>query len=255
MKKILIFGKLNEVVKDINKMLSEHFYVQLCEINAETAEGMMKVVEPDLVIICLVGAMGIDENIFRVLSKNYSQIPVITVGTEKEKFVFEKYYLSGQFENLTRPVENKDILSTVCKKLNYVLVEEGNRFLIKDKLAKRTVLIVDDNPVTLRSIREMIKEEFNVIVATSGIQAMTAIGKKRPDLILLDYEMPVCDGRQTLEMIRADEELRGIPVIFLTGIRDRDHIKAVLTLKPQGYLLKPSSKEELITSIKKNIRE
>ena len=64
---------------------------------------------------------------------------------------------------------------------------------------------------------------------------MTAIGKKRPDLILLDYEMPVCDGRQTLEMIRADEELKDIPVIFLTGVNDREHIESVLSLKPAGY--------------------
>ncbi len=254
MKKILIFGKLNEIVKDINKMLSEYFHVQLCDINAETAEGMMKVVEPDLVIICLVGAGGFDDRIFRVMSKEYSNIPVVTVGTEKEKSVFGRFYADGQFENLVRPVENIDILSTICKKIGYALVKEGDKFYVKEKSAKRTVLIVDDNPVTLRSIREMIREEFNVVVATSGIQAMTAIGKKRPDLILLDYEMPVCDGRQTLEMIRADEELAGIPVIFLTGIRDREHIEAVLDLKPQGYLLKPSSREELIAAIKKNIR-
>ncbi|MBR6294429.1 MAG: response regulator, partial [Lachnospiraceae bacterium] len=67
--------------------------------------------------------------------------------------------------------------------------------------------------------------------------------------ILLDYEMPVCDGRQTLEMIRADEELSSIPVIFLTAVRDKEHIEKVLSLRPQGYLLKPSTRDNLIAKI------
>lgn len=108
-------------------------------------------------------------------------------------------------------------------------------------------------PTALRSIQEMLKDDYDVSVATSGSQAMTTIGKKRPDLILLDYEMPVCDGRQTLEMIRTDKDLTDIPVIFLTGISDGEHIKAVLKLKPQGYLLKPAAKNGLLATIRKTI--
>ena len=74
-----------------------------------------------------------------------------------------------------------------------------------------------------------------------------------PDLILLDYEMPVCDGRQTLEMIRADEEISDIPVIFLTGVNDREHIEMVLALRSAGYLLKPPVKERLLGEIKKAV--
>ena len=75
--------------------------------------------------------------------------------------------------------------------------------------------------------------------------------KQRPDVILLDYEMPVCDGRQTLEMIRADEEMKDIPVIFLTGVNDRENIQAVLRLRPAGYLLKPAVPERRIETIEK----
>ncbi len=50
-------------------------------------------------------------------------------------------------------------------------------------------------------------------------------------------------------MIRADEELSSIPVIFLTAVRDKEHIEKVLSLRPQGYLLKPSSKDNLIAKI------
>lgn len=84
---------------------------------------------------------------------------------------------------------------------------------------------------------------------------MTSIGKKRPDLILLDYEMPVCDGKMTLEMIRADEDLTSIPVVFLTAVNDRANIEAVLKLKPAGYFLKPPVKGRLLAEIEKILRE
>ena len=67
----------------------------------------------------------------------------------------------------------------------------------------------------------------------------------------MDYEMPVCDGKMTLEMIRADEDMKDIPVVFLTAINDRANIQAVLKLKPAGYFLKPPIKEKLIAEIEK----
>lgn len=67
----------------------------------------------------------------------------------------------------------------------------------------------------------------------------------RPDTVLLDYEMPVCDGRQTLEMIRSEKATANIPVIFLTGRGDRESVKKVMALKPEGYLLKTMPEEEI----------
>ena len=55
----------------------------------------------------------------------------------------------------------------------------------------------------------------------------------------------------TLEMIRADKDMKDIPVIFLTAVNDREHIEAVLKLKPAGYLLKPPIKKRLIAEIDK----
>ena len=100
-------------------------------------------------------------------------------------------------------------------------------------------------------MKAMLEADYDVALAVSGAQAMTSIGKQRPDLILLDYEMPVCDGHMTLEMIRADEEMKDIPVIFLTAINDRANIEAVLKLKPAGYFLKPAIKDQLLAEIAK----
>lgn len=115
---------------------------------------------------------------------------------------------------------------------------------------KKKLLIVDDDGTTLRVLKGMLEHQYDVTIVNSGVNAIKAIGKKRPDVILLDYEMPVCDGRQTLEMLRADEESRNIPVVFLTGVNDREHIEAVLSLRPAGYLLKPPDKKRIVEAIK-----
>ena len=115
---------------------------------------------------------------------------------------------------------------------------------------KKKLLIVDDDGTTLRVLTGMLEHQYDVTIVNSGVNAIKAIGKKRPDVILLDYEMPVCDGRQTLEMLRADEESRNIPVVFLTGVNDREHIEAVLSLRLAGYLLKPPDKKRIVEAIK-----
>ena len=78
---------------------------------------MLRIVDPDLVLISLIGAYGIDTSIFYLLSDQYAQIPVLTIGTKEESSNFFKYYENSQFENLIRPVENTTIMEAVCRRL------------------------------------------------------------------------------------------------------------------------------------------
>ena len=245
MKKILLIGKLNTVVNETNQFLSQYFHVQLCSENAGVLEGMLKIVNPDLVLISLIGAYD-----------QYAQIPVLTIGTKEESGKFFKYYEGAQFENLIRPVENTMIMEAVCRRLGLEeeKVEQEAQKGSKGS-AKKRILVVDDNGTALRTMKAMLEDNYEVAIAISGAQAMTSIGKKRPDLILLDYEMPVCDGKMTLEMIRADQDLTNIPVVFLTAVNDRANIEAVLKLKPAGYFLKPPVKDRLLQEIEKILQE
>lgn len=253
MKKILLIGKLNHVMKETNKFLSQFFHVQICSENAGVFEGMIKIVNPDLVMISLIGAYDIDKSIFFLLNSQYARIPVLTIGTKEESSTFFKYYEESQFENLIRPVENTMIMEAVCRRLGIDQneVKQEAEAEKKEKEGKKRILVVDDNGTALRTMKAMLQDRYEVALAVSGAQAMTSIGKKRPDLILLDYEMPVCDGRMTLEMIRADEDMKDIPVVFLTAINDRANIEAVLKLKPAGYFLKPAEQKRLLAEIDK----
>jgi CheY-like chemotaxis protein len=75
------------------------------------------------------------------------------------------------------------------------------------------------------------------------------LSKSRPDLILLDYEMPVVDGKQVLEMIRTEEEFSDIPVIFLTKRGDKESIMNVKGLNPDGYLLKSLEPKQIVDAV------
>lgn len=128
-----------------------------------------------------------------------------------------------------------------------------SNYLVKEKEElenrKPKILIVDDSEFMRSRMVKLLSPDYDLIEASSSISAIKKITVNRPNLVLLDYEMPVCDGRQALEMIRSEKDIADIPVIFLTGKGDRESIKKVISLKPQGYLLKTMADD----AIKKNI--
>lgn len=107
----------------------------------------------------------------------------------------------------------------------------------------KKLLIVDDSEFMLQMMQQLFSNEYEVITATSGLSAFRSITLRRPDLVLLDYEMPVCKGNQILEMIRSEKDFADIPIIFLTSRVDRESVEKVIELKPQGYLSKSLSPE------------
>lgn len=113
-----------------------------------------------------------------------------------------------------------------------------NEFLNREKPVPRNILVVDDSEFMRAKLVKLLSEDYKVSEADSSIAAIQSIAVNRPDLIVLDYQMPVCDGRQALEMIRSDKNTADIPVIFLTGKGDRNSVQNVKALKPEGYLLK-----------------
>ncbi len=114
---------------------------------------------------------------------------------------------------------------------------------------KKRILVVDDSNFMLKMLLKLLGNDYEMQTATSGLSAFRCIALNRPDLVLLDYEMPVCKGNQILEMIRSEPEFADIPVIFLTDRVDRESVEKVLEFKPNGYLskvLKPDLIKEKI---------
>lgn len=118
-----------------------------------------------------------------------------------------------------------------------------------DTGGKKTILVVDDSGPSLRAIKGWLEDKYQISVSSSAAMAISYLAEHKPDLILLDYEMPICNGPQFLEMIRAEESTAEIPVIFLTGKDDAESVKKVVALKPAGYLLKTLPPAQIIETV------
>ena len=247
MKRILFVGKFNGIVQD-NHFFDNLFDAQICVDNVVMVKGMLKIKKPELVVISLNGISVEAKEIFEELKQNYPKMPVICLGTNQEVKLHMSSISTKQFITLITPLDDKKILDTIC---NILDSREDVQQSVGTKGEKKSILLVDDSNVQLRALNELLKDKYEVRMSTSGMQALTMIGKKKPDMIFLDYEMPICDGKMTLEMIRGMEESKDIPVVFLTGVSDKEHIAAVLDLKPAGYLLKPADAERIYSIIEK----
>ena len=114
------------------------------------------------------------------------------------------------------------------------------------------ILIVEDEEILLTALSEELKQEgFQVIGAKDGQEGVDAAKAEKPHLILLDLVMPRLDGIGALKMMKADPELKDIPVVILTNLSDYDKISDALSLGAMDYLVKANYRlEELVNKIK-----
>lgn len=114
---------------------------------------------------------------------------------------------------------------------------------------KKCILAVDDNSISLATIEQELGGEFEVVPLNSGVRALQYLKKEKPDLILLDIQMKVMDGIETLAEIRQMEGCEDIPVIMLTSISDKRMVLESSRLKIYDYVLKPFKKQDLCKRI------
>lgn len=115
----------------------------------------------------------------------------------------------------------------------------------------KRILLIDDSLIQLRTLNMLLQGKYEVLMSTTGYDGISIAKRERPDLILLDYNMPILSGRDAFKKLQEKEETRDIPVIFLTGVDEREEVEEVLKLRPQGYLLKPVENDLLFKKIDK----
>lgn len=116
------------------------------------------------------------------------------------------------------------------------------------------ILVVDDNKVNLVFARQSLHGNYNLTLVTSGSQALEFLSKKLPDLILLDILMPDMNGIETLKKIRENENLKNIPIIFLTANDDFSIHEECLKLGAADFITKPFNPPEMIEAIEKALK-
>jgi len=114
----------------------------------------------------------------------------------------------------------------------------------------RKILVADDEPNIVISLEYLMKREgYTVLVARDGQEALDAIARDRPDLVLLDVMMPKKSGFEVCQAVRASEELQATKILMLTAKgRDTDVAKG-LALGADAYMTKPFSTRELVRKV------
>jgi two-component system alkaline phosphatase synthesis response regulator PhoP len=117
----------------------------------------------------------------------------------------------------------------------------------------KRILVVDDETENRTALEELFRDEYEVISARDGLEALECIQQTKPDLIVLDILMPRLDGLQTCHRLRQQEETRGLPVILLTSKNEPQTEVFGLDLGADDFIPKPFNKEVLRARVKKRL--
>jgi len=112
---------------------------------------------------------------------------------------------------------------------------------------RNKILLVEDSKVIQQMYRnKLLLEEFTVVTADNGMEAIKSLSQEKPDLILLDLMMPVMDGYKVLQVVKTDPKLSGIPVLVFSAQGQPEEIERALNLGAAGYFVKATSKPEKV---------
>lgn len=257
MEKIVFVANISKPASEIFNSLSRKYGAKILEFSRESLLNKIVEQKPALVVVYSKAISHGEAQFLRSLLSNSAtrQFPVLFIGSKDD---YHKYVAPWN-GNLAGIVLTPALLSTVTDKVDKFFENFGTQDEADENSAaqkneegmneKRQILIVDDDPVILRSMVNILRNHYRTLVAKSGTAAISLLGTQKPDLILLDYMMPVCDGLQTLQMIRSEENTKDIPIFFLTGVRDTENVKNAMALKPEGYILKSTEPDEILKRI------
>lgn len=278
--KVLITGRNDSAITAFFEQMTEDFVVLSTSTRYEDIISHIDYFVPDIFVYCLLEEKR--DNIVQMLSINSrlmrSGTPCVILGSKEDCDEFERIAVDVASLVLHRPISAPAIHEKIVKFMEKrpsansldgngafggmeglppmpeVDVDQllsslpGGEALVQ---RKKHILVVDDNAMMLKVIKEHLHEKYDVATAVSGKVAFKFLERKKTDLILLDYDMPQQDGLAVLEKLRTSEATKHIPVIFLTGVTERKKIKQALILKPEGYLLKPVERDKLMAEIEK----
>ncbi len=270
--KMLLAGRNNSVIDDFFNRADDEFEALTTSLRYTDIIRHLKYFEPDIFVYCIYNeTMDMFSQMTNIKTQlNQHQIPFILIGSKEDCEEFERITVRIPDLVLIKPLTVEAITMQILNfmgawnrmKQERLKAQEEQQPVLEGETAaeaapksRKHILVVDDSPIMLKTLKENLRDEYDIATAISGKVAMKFLERRKTDLILLDYEMPEESGPVVLEKIRAGEDTKDIPVIFLTGVTDSGKIREALVLKPQGYLLKPINHEKLIEAITRVLGE
>ena len=244
--RILIVGTNKPQINDFFTQGREFFECITSSLRKEDLSLHLQLAEPTALVCCL----NVEkDNELQALAEfaqslKAKNIPIIIMGTKEGVARYRKIVMvDSALDFGDKYIPPRTLFTDIDKCITDSLKPAEKK--------RYHILVVDDDPIMLKVIKEGLHDEFDVAVAVGGKTALKFLETRTTDLILLDYEMPELNGIQVLQRLKMEKRTAGIPIIFLTGNSDPEKVKEVLSYKPQGYVLKPVDNAKLIETVEK----
>lgn len=241
MGKVLLIDDEVEALEIYKAYLETEHRVYTYQSGAEALAAVSEI-KPDVILLDI--EMPFMDG-FRVLEwmrehKEFVSIPVIGVTGQRNKATALKFIGSGGVAYLMKPVARSVLLERVRE-----VIDGETR-----KKDKKRVLLVDDEVESLLFYKTILEEEYNVVALNSGKLAIEYLQKFIPDLIVLDYQMPLYNGGTVYQILRKMSRLDDVPVVFLTGTTENEVLMDCVTLIPEGVVRKAAGREALLEKVR-----
>lgn len=256
--KVLLVGNQDAIIDDFFIHTDDDFICISSSDRKADIEAHISFFAPEVFAYCMGKDIDKDMDNLRLAMRiiKDSQAISIVIGDGADISAIPPMVLESIDMSFSKPISIKNIAKDIVHLIESKRIEQENKRLeeerarvVEEQQDKKHILVVDDDPTMLRTIKRYLEDKYIVATAPSGKFAMKYLSQKPADIILLDYEMPGMGGPEVFEAIKSDPNYENIPVVFLTGISDSNKIKSVLAMKPNAYLLKPVECDRLCQTI------
>jgi len=209
---------------------------------------ILEVFLPDLILLDIQMPVVDGFKILERLKKDdaYAKIPVIFLTASKDKESVVKGSALGAAGFVTKPFSAPDLVEHIEKclgapeKRELPAVEAAPpASAAESKGAKPVILAIDDAPDVLKSVHSMLRDSYKVYTLPKPEKLHDFLQNTKPDLFLLDYQMPGMSGFDLIPVIREHPELEEAPIIFLTSEGTIDHLTTAVGLGASDFIVKP----------------
>ena len=251
-KKIFLIDDTEFSLVRTKQYLKDYFTVYTLDSAVKMFELLDKVM-PDLILldINMPGMDGYEALSKLKTDKRYSGIPVIFLSAKEDEDSIIKGFDLGAVDHVIKPYTPKDLLDRISINLNPVKNQDELQMDTDKNVSKPSILAVDDSPSMLRSIHYALHLKYKVNTLQKPENLEKNLGHLKPDLILLDYNMPVINGIELARMIRSYPDFKKTPIIFLSAENYHDFVKDAQSLGISSFVLKPINPRKLREAIAK----
>ena len=242
------------------KQFLKDYYTVFTLDSVMSMYDLLEKVIPDLILLDI-NMPGIDG--YQALGKlkadeKYSKIPVIFLSAKDDEESIIKGLGLGAVDYIPKPYTPKDMLDRIAKNLSLDADKEELQIDTDKNLSKSSILAIDDSPSILRSIHFALHTKYKVHTLAKPENLAKIINTLKPELFILDCNMPVIDGFELFKTIRELPNYKQTPVIFLTSESSPEYINKAISLGSSDFIVKPFNprllREKVAKCLAKNVK-